>query len=73
MISNTIEIPEINPIDLLYQQYQPIDKYELAELLGVSHSTVCSWLERKRNPATPVKKLAGLILKMWELQFEKLA
>ena len=71
MISNIVEIPEINPIDLLYQQYKPIDKYELAELLGVSLYTIYSWLEGRRKPATPVKKLAGMILKQWRLQNER--
>ncbi|NES64438.1 MAG: hypothetical protein F6K24_03790 [Okeania sp. SIO2D1] len=62
------KIPEINPLDLLYNPYQPIDRYELAELLGVSLNTVYSWQEGRRQPATPVKKLAGMILSQWQTQ-----
>ncbi|NES64105.1 MAG: helix-turn-helix domain-containing protein [Okeania sp. SIO2D1] len=59
MISN---IQEINPLELLFQQYQPLDKQQLAELLGVSLNTVCKWLAGKRNPPAPTRKLAYLIL-----------
>ncbi len=42
------QIPEINPVQLLYNPYNPITRYELAEILGVSDCTVKSWIERKR-------------------------
>ena len=70
MISN---IQEINPLELLYQQYQPLNKQQLAEVLGVSPNTVCKWCEGKRNPATPVKKLAYLILQDLRSQHPKAA
>ena len=60
------QIPEINPVQLLYNPYNPITRYELAEILGVSDCTVKSWIERKRNPAKPVQKLAALILEQWQ-------
>ncbi|MDJ0554346.1 MAG: helix-turn-helix domain-containing protein [Microcoleaceae cyanobacterium MO_207.B10] len=63
------QIPEINPIDLLYNPYFPLTKEDLAELLGVSLYTVQSWCERKRKPAKPVRKLAGLLLE--QLRFAK--
>ena len=58
-------INEINPTELLHQNYKPIDKYELAELLGVSPSTVCSWIERRRNPSRTAKILAAILLNQW--------
>jgi len=67
------KIKEIHPIDLLYQPYQRLDKYELAELLGVSYNTICKWAEKKRNPSTPVRKLAYLILQDMRLQHPKAA
>ena len=67
------KIPEINPLELLYQQYHPLNKQELAELLGVSPATVCKWSENKRNPATPVRKLAYLILQEMRSQSLKVA
>ncbi|NET44854.1 DNA-binding transcriptional regulator [Okeania sp. SIO2B3] len=62
------KIPEINPLDLLYNPYQPIDRHELAELLGVSQNTIYSWQEGRRRPAIPVKKLAAMILSQWRSQ-----
>ena len=55
-------IKGIHPLELLYQSYQRLDKYQLAELLGVSYNTICKWAEKKRNPSIPVRKLAYLIL-----------
>ena len=59
---------QINPIDLLHNPYKPIDKYELAELLGVSVSTVESWIKHKRNPSKTAKILAWLLLSQWRTQ-----
>ncbi len=61
-------LTEINPTELLHQNYNPIDKYQLAELLGVSYSTVCSWIERRRNPSRTAKILAAMLLNQWRSQ-----
>ncbi len=55
-------------MQLLYNPDNPVTKDELAEILGVSPCTVKSWIEHKRNPAKPVKKLAALILREWQKQ-----
>ena len=68
MIHQKSELPELNPVQLLYNLYNRVTKDELAEILGVSPCTVKSWIEHKRNPAKPVKKLAALILREWQKQ-----
>lgn len=68
MISN---IQEINPLDLLYNPYNPLDREQLAELLGVSLNTIYSWQENKRKPKPPTRKLAFLILQ--DLRSQKAA
>ena len=62
------QIPEINPVQLLYNSQNPLYKEDLAELLGVSTYTICSWIEGRRRPSAPVKKLAAMILNQWSLQ-----
>ncbi len=63
------QIPEINPLDLLYNPSLPVaTRDELAELLGVTPRAVKSWVERERSPAKSVKKLAALILRQWQQQ-----
>ena len=62
------QIPEINPVQLLYNSQNPLSKEDLAELLGVSTYTICSWIEGRRCPSAPVKKLAAMILNQWSLQ-----
>ncbi len=64
------QIPEVNPLDLLYNPYQPITKEELAQLMGVSDCTIESWMKRKRNPSKTAKILAGLLLNQWRSQLK---
>ena len=59
------QMQQINPTELLHQTYNPINKNELAELLGVSYSTVCSWIERRRNPSKTARILAAILLNQW--------
>ena len=61
------QIPEINPVQLLYNSQNPLSKEDLAELLGVSTHTICSWVEGRRRPSAPVKKLAAMISNQWSL------
>ena len=65
------KIPEINPLDLLYNPYSPVTKEELADILGVTPRAIKSWVEKKRKPAKPVQKLAALILSQWQQQHQK--
>lgn len=65
MISN---LPEINPLDLLYNPHNPIDRGDLATLLGVSLNTIYSWQEKRRNPSKSVRILAAMILNQWRSQ-----
>ena len=62
-----LQIPEINPVQLLYNSQNPLSKEDLAELLGVSTYTICSWVEGRRRPSAPVKKLAAMISNQWSL------
>ena len=59
---------EVNPIDLLYNPYNPVTKEDLAELMGVTDHTIESWIKRKRNPSKTAKILAGLLLNVWRSQ-----
>ena len=65
------DIPEISPLDLLFNTYRPYSKQELCELLGVSLYTVCKWQSGDRNPPAPTKKLSYLILEMLKSQNQK--
>ena len=65
------DIPEISPLDLLFNTYRPYSKQELCELLGVSLYTVCKWQSGDRNPPAPTKKLSYLILEMLKSQHQK--
>ena len=65
------DIPEISPLDLLFNTYRPYSKQELCELLGVSLNTVCKWQSGDRNPPAPTKKLSYLILEMLKSQHQK--
>ena len=65
------DIPEINPLDLLFNTYRPYSKQELCELLGVSLNTVCKWQSGDRNPPAPTKKLSYLILENLKSQHQK--
>jgi hypothetical protein len=65
MIQN---LPEINPLDLLYNPYKPITEEDLADLMGVSECTVESWIKRKRNPSKTAKILAAILLEQWRSQ-----
>lgn len=65
------DIPEISPLDLLFNTYRPYSKQELCVLLGVSLTTVCKWQSGDRNPPAPTKKLSYLILEMLKSQHQK--
>ena len=65
------DIPEISPLDLLFNTYRPYSKQELCDLLGVSLYTVCKWQSCDRNPPAPTKKLSYLILEMLKSQHQK--
>ena len=65
------DIPEISPLDLLFNTYRPYSKQELCDLLGVSLYTVCKWQSGDRNPPAPTKKLSYLILEMLKSQHQK--
>lgn len=65
------DIPEINPLDLLFNRYRPYSKQELCVLLGVSLTTVCKWQSGDRKPPAPTKKLSYLILEMLKSQHQK--
>jgi len=65
------QIPEINPLDLLFNSYKQYSKQELCDLLGVSLTTVCKWQSGDRNPSAPTKKLAYLILENLKLMSQK--
>ena len=65
------DIPEISPLDLLFNIYRPYSKQELCDLLGVSLNTVCKWQSGDRNPPAPTKKLSYLILEMLKSQHQK--
>ena len=65
------DIPEISPLDLLFNTYRPYSKQELCKLLGVSLYTVCKWQSGDRNPPAPTKKLSYLILEMLKSQHQK--
>ncbi len=52
------EIPEINPVELLWPPYN-LKKELLAYKLGVQYSTVLSWLYHKRKPNKSVRILAA--------------
>ena len=65
------DIPEISPLDLLFNTYRPYSKQELCDLLGVSLNTVCKWQSGDRNPPAPTKKLSYLILEMLKSQHQK--
>lgn len=65
------DIPEISPIDLLFNIYRPYSKQELCDLLGVSLNTVCKWQSGDRNPPAPTKKLCYLILENLKSQHQK--
>ena len=65
------DIPEIRPLDLLFNTYRPYSKQELCDLLGVSLYTVCKWQSGDRNPPAPTKKLSYLILEMLKSQHQK--
>lgn len=58
------EIPLVSPMELIYKY--SLQKEELAELMGVSIHSVEKWAKQKREPSRSAKKLAGLILKIWD-------
>ena len=68
MITTTTPTQEINPLDLLYNTYKPVDREDLATLLGVSINTIYSWQEKRRNPSKSVRILAAMILTQWRSQ-----
>ncbi|MGB3510954.1 MAG: hypothetical protein WBA93_17320 [Microcoleaceae cyanobacterium] len=61
-------MPEINPTELLYNPYQPIEKEDLAILLGVTDHAIESWCKQKRKPSKPARILAALLLEKWRSQ-----
>lgn len=62
------DIQEIDPLSLLYNPYQPMDRNELAQLLGVTVNTIYSWQEGRPNPSRTVKILAATLLNRWQSQ-----
>jgi len=63
-------LPEINPIRLLSKPYN-LSETELAQALGCSVHAVSSWRFNRRQPATPVKKLAAVVQKKLDKELAK--
>ena len=55
------QIPEINPLNLLYDEQEPMTREQLAELIGVTPDAISKWQAGKRNPSLPAQKLAYLV------------